>query len=126
MATYDYTLRGPEPDMVLQGVSATDADARREAILFLSEMMREQPIRDGGAFALEVVVSRSGRNLSSGSLGVLTPHSSAAKREFREEGGQLRQRGAITKPAACRLLPRRVQRPNVLLLPSGPYVWKTT
>lgn len=60
MATYDYTLRGPEPEMVLQGVSATDGDARREAIMFLSEMMREQPIRDGGAFALEVVVSRSG------------------------------------------------------------------
>ncbi len=46
--------------MVLQRVSATDAEARREAIMFLSEVMREQPIRDGGAFALKVVVSRSG------------------------------------------------------------------
>ena len=49
--------------MVLQGVSATDGDARREAIMFLSEMMREQPIRDGGAFALEVVVRCAGREI---------------------------------------------------------------
>jgi len=53
MATYDFILSGVDAEMALQGAASTDAEAWREAILFLSEMLREKPVREGGAFSLQ-------------------------------------------------------------------------
>ncbi len=63
MATYDYIVSGVDPELALQGVASTDADAWREAILFLSEMLREKPMREGGAFSLRIIVRHEGREI---------------------------------------------------------------
>ncbi len=63
MATYDYIVSGVDPEVALQGAASTDADARREAILFLSEMLREKPMREGGAFSLRIIVRHEGREV---------------------------------------------------------------
>lgn len=63
MATYDFIVSGVDPEMALRGAASTDAEAWREAILFLSEMLREKPVREGGAFALEVIVCNDGREI---------------------------------------------------------------
>ena len=63
MATYDFIVSGVDPEMAFQGAASTDAEAWREAILFLSEMLREQPVREGGAFSLEVIVRNDGREI---------------------------------------------------------------
>lgn len=63
MATYDFIVSGLDPVMALQGEAPTDAEAWREAILFLSEMLREKPIREGRAFSLQVIVRNEGREI---------------------------------------------------------------
>lgn len=63
MATYDFILSGVDPEVSLQGAAATDAEAWREAVLFLSEMLRENPMREGGAFSLQVIVRHDGREI---------------------------------------------------------------
>lgn len=63
MATYDFILSGVDPEMALQGAASTDAEAWREAVLFLSEILREKPAREGGVFSLEVVVRQEGREV---------------------------------------------------------------
>jgi len=62
MATYDFIVSG-DPEMALQGAASTDAEAWQEAILFLSEMLRERPVREGGVFSLEVIVRNEGREV---------------------------------------------------------------
>lgn len=63
MATYDFILSGVDSEMRLQGAASTDAEAWRQAILFLSEMLREKPVREGGAFALQIIVRNEGREI---------------------------------------------------------------
>lgn len=63
MATYDFILSGLDSEMPLQGAASTDAEAWREAILFLSEMLREKPVREGGAFSLQIIVRNEGREI---------------------------------------------------------------
>lgn len=63
MAIYDYIVSGVDPEVALQGAASTDADAWREAILFLSEMLREKPMREGGAFSLRIIVRHEGREI---------------------------------------------------------------
>lgn len=60
---YDFILSGLYPEMALQGEASSDAEARREAVLFLSEMLREKPLREGGAFSLQVIVRNEGREI---------------------------------------------------------------
>lgn len=63
MASYDFVVSGIEPEMAFHGAASTDAEAWREAVLFLSEMLREKPVQDGGAFFLQVVVRNRGREI---------------------------------------------------------------
>ncbi len=63
MATYDFILSGVDAEMALEGGASTDAEAWREAILFLSEMLREKPVREGGAFSLQIIVRKEGREI---------------------------------------------------------------
>lgn len=63
MATYDFILSGVDSETPLQGAASTDAEAWREAILFLSEMLREMPVREGGAFSLQIIVRNEGREI---------------------------------------------------------------
>lgn len=63
MATYDFIVSGVDPEVSLQGAAATDAEAWQEAVLFLSEMLRENPMREGGAFSLQVIVRHDGREI---------------------------------------------------------------
>ncbi|ANF54009.1 hypothetical protein NI454_08415 [Brevundimonas diminuta] len=63
MATYDFIVSGVDPEMALQSVASSDADAWREAVLFLSEILRERPVREGGAFLLEIIVRNEGREV---------------------------------------------------------------
>ncbi|HAL07573.1 MAG TPA: hypothetical protein DCP26_09525 [Brevundimonas sp.] len=63
MATYDFILSGVDAEMALQGAASTDAEAWREAILFLSEMLREKPVREGGSFSLQIIVRKEGREI---------------------------------------------------------------
>jgi hypothetical protein len=63
MATYDFILSGVDPEMALQGAASTDAEAWREAVLYLSEILSEKPAREGGVFSLEVVVRQEGREV---------------------------------------------------------------
>jgi len=63
MATYDFILSGVDSEAPLQGAASTDAEAWREAILFLSEMLREKPVREGGVFSLQIIVRNEGREI---------------------------------------------------------------
>ena len=63
MATYDFIVSGVDPEMALQSAAPSDADAWREAVLFLSEILRERPVREGGAFSLEIIVRDEGREV---------------------------------------------------------------
>lgn len=63
MATYDFIVRGVDPETAHRGSASTDDEAWREAILFLSEMLREKPVREGGAFSLQVIVRNEGREI---------------------------------------------------------------
>lgn len=63
MATYDFIVSGVGPEMALQGAATTDAEAWREAILFLSEMLRDEPVQGDGAFSLQVIVRNEGREI---------------------------------------------------------------
>lgn len=63
MATYDYILTGMEPETTFHGAALSDADAWREAIMFMSEMLRENPIREGGAFCLQLIVKDGDREI---------------------------------------------------------------
>lgn len=60
MATYDYIVTGVEPEAAFRGAACSDADAWREAILFLSEMLREINVQEGGPFSLQVIVQSGG------------------------------------------------------------------
>jgi len=63
MATYDFIVSGVDPEMALQSAAPSDADAWREAVLFLSEILRERPVREGGAFSFEIIVRNEGREV---------------------------------------------------------------
>lgn len=49
MATYDFIVSGVDPEMTLQSAASSDSDAWREAVLFLSEILRERPVREGAS-----------------------------------------------------------------------------
>lgn len=65
MARYDYLVTGVDPEMVLEGEAASDAEAWRAAVILVSEIMREPPVLRGGPFALHVVVTAEGRKVCS-------------------------------------------------------------
>jgi hypothetical protein len=62
MATYDFIVSGVDPETAHTGSASTDGEARREAVLFLSELLRETP-GEGGAFSLQVIVRNEGREI---------------------------------------------------------------
>ncbi|MNW10070.1 hypothetical protein D3C71_2072090 [compost metagenome] len=63
MTIYKYIVSGVEPEKTFRGAASSDAAARQEAVLFLSEILRETPLSEGGAFSLHVVVESEGREV---------------------------------------------------------------
>jgi hypothetical protein len=56
MASYQYTVTGVEPPMSLSEQASDHAAARQEAVLFLSELLRDLAVanRDGSDVRVEV------------------------------------------------------------------------
>ncbi len=56
MASYQYTVTGVEPSMSLSEQASDHAAARQEAVLFLSELLRDLAVskRDGSGVRVEV------------------------------------------------------------------------
>lgn len=56
MAAYQYTVTGVEPPMSLSEQAPDNAAARQEAVLFLSELLRDLAVskRDGSGVRVEV------------------------------------------------------------------------
>ena len=56
MTVYDYLVTGVEPEMVLEGEALSDAHAWRDAVMLVSEIMREKPVLESGSFNVKVEV----------------------------------------------------------------------
>lgn len=64
MTVYDYLVTGVDPEMVLEGEAPSDAGAWRDAVMLVSEIMREKPVLESGSFTVKVEVkTQAGRSV---------------------------------------------------------------
>lgn len=64
MTVYDYLVTGVEPEMVLEGEASSDTGAWRDAVMLVSEIMRERPVLESGSFRVRVEVkTQAGRSV---------------------------------------------------------------
>ncbi|MNN80283.1 hypothetical protein D3C81_1970000 [compost metagenome] len=62
MTVYDYLVTGVEPEMVLEAEAPSDVGAWRDAVMLVSEIMREKPVLESGSFTVKVEVkTQAGR-----------------------------------------------------------------